>query len=378
MNKKISPKAYKQIVLNSYENGRLCHSMLYSNLFGEIPSVYAFDLKSTNKIDVTCITEELLFSIFPSMQVYWTKASGSAMTTSAIDDLEEEEDEGDFAYVGNAYLESSITLVTDSYICCIFPAQIAFYYQDMTLAEVQKETERILGQLPLKPRKNESAKISLICFDGRDYFTTESSIKATTVDIDLQYNDDFKEENKKIVEFLNSRESGLVLLHGPAGTGKTTYIRHLITNSPKEYILVPPGMMPHMGSPEFISFIISHKNSVFILEDCEQLLIDRQISQFNNGISTVLNMSDGLLSDIFNLKFICTFNAEISAIDSALTRPGRCYGNYRFTPLAKEKVVKLAEINNISLGEPKDMVLADLFNNNFETKAKTDNKKIGF
>lgn len=377
MKRRLSQKDFKKMLLDSNDNNRLSCAKLFTHLYGVFPDIYAFNLKSGDKLDVNNIDDEILEKVFPTAQFTWSRASGSAVTTSAVDDLENEE-EDEFTYVNNSYLESALNIITDDYICSIFPEQIAFYYKDLTLDQIQVEAESLLQRLPHKPKVNEAAKISLICFDGRDYFTTESSIKATTIDLDLHYNDDFGDECTKIVEFLNSRESGLVLLHGPAGTGKTTFIRHLITNCPKEYILIPPGMMPHMGSPEFISFIISHKNSVFVLEDCEQLLVDRQFNQFNNGISTVLNMSDGLLSDIFNLKFICTFNAEISAIDPALTRPGRCYGNYKFKPLTKEKVAKLAEVNNIKLPEVKEMVLADLFNENFEAKPIEENKKIGF
>ena len=378
MKRKLSQKAFKKILLDSYESGHLSCSALFTNLFNIFPDVYAFELKSDDKIDVNRITKDVIKEIFPNMLFTWSKATGNRITTSAIDDVDDNRDDENYMFIGNSYLESAINILTTDFICCIFAKQIAFYYKGYSLEEIQNITENILQKLPTKILTNESAKISLICSDGRDYFTTESSIKRTDIDVSLNYNDDFKSEYDKLIEFLNSRESGLALLWGIAGTGKTSLIRHLITNYPKEYILIPPGMMPHMGSPEFVSFIIGHKNSVFILEDCEQLLVDRQFNQFNNGISTILNMSDGLLSDIFNLKFICTFNSEISAIDKALTRPGRCYCNYEFKPLNKDKVKKLAEVNNIDLPEIKDMVLADLFNNNFETKTEKENKKIGF
>lgn len=373
---RLNKKQLKDCIIKSYSHGSIQCNMFYHRIFGEYPSVYAFNLKEDDQIQVSAITNELLSKLFPNYIFTWGRASDSAQTTSAIDDYEEPFDDS-YLTIGGSYAEASINVVSQKYICCIYSGQIAFYYRDMTIEELRKEVQRIESELPKKDTESKPAKVSLICFDGRDYYTTESSIKRTTVDVDLQYNNDFKPEYEKIESFLDSRESGLVLLWGAPGTGKTTLIRHLITNIPREYILVPPGMMPHIAAPEFISFIISHKNSVFILEDCEQLLIDRQISSFNNGISTILNMSDGLLSDIFNLKFICTFNAEITAIDQALMRPGRCYANYKFDKLCKEKVIKLAEFNNIELKEPKDMALSDLFNNNFEEKPK-ENKKIGF
>ena len=39
----------------------------------------------------------------------------------------------------------------------------------------------------------------------------------------------------------------------------------------------------------------------------------------------------------------CTFNTDIKNIDEALLRPGRCFVNYEFKPLSKDKSAKLLE-----------------------------------
>lgn len=125
--------------------------------------------------------------------------------------------------------------------------------------------------------------------------------------------------------------------------------------------------------------MLDNKDSIFILEDCEQILMDRRENTFGGAITNILNMSDGLLSDIFNVKFICTFNADINCIDSALLRKGRCYANYEFKELSKEKTKVLLEKQGIYLDSYKPMTLAEIFN--FEDKDNSNNtvaKKIGF
>ena len=136
----------------------------------------------------------------------------------------------------------------------------------------------------------------------------------------------------------------LIILRGEKGTGKTSLIRHLISSVPKNYILVTNAVAEHLASPEFISFMLDHKDSVFILEDCEQILMKR-VDGFgaNGAIANILNMSDGLMSDIFNVKFICTFNAGIDKIDPALLRKGRCFANYEFKPLNVNKTKALLD-----------------------------------
>ena len=104
------------------------------------------------------------------------------------------------------------------------------------------------------------------------------------------------------------------------------------------------------------------------------------VNTFGGAIANILNMSDGLLSDIFNIKFICTFNADINKVDPALLRKGRCYANYEFKELSEDKVRKLNEKYKLDLSEIKAMTLADIYNANTSDKYSENktHKKIGF
>lgn len=161
---------------------------------------------------------------------------------------------------------------------------------------------------------------------------------------------------------------------------KSYLIRHLLSQHPKEYIIVTNTIASHLANPEFISFMLDHKDSIFILEDCEQLIMDRSENVFNSAISNILNMADGLMSDIFNVKFICTFNADINKIDPALLRKGRCYARYEFGKLTSDKVKNFCKIHNIELPEYKEMTLGELYNQDVSDDYKIDKqrKKVGF
>ena len=93
------------------------------------------------------------------------------------------------------------------------------------------------------------------------------------------------------------------------------------------------------------------------------------------------DLSDGIMSDIFNGKFICTFNADMGSIDDAILRKGRCYAKYTFGKLDKEKAKVLLNERGITLPEDeyKDLTLADIYHyedKNVESVNKK--KKIGF
>ncbi len=165
--------------------------------------------------------------------------------------------------------------------------------------------------------------------------------------IEKQYNDDFIKEDAKIEKFINDQDrSGLVILHGEKGTGKTTYIRHLINTHPeRKFVFVPSGLITLLGEPSFGSFLLSLNNTVIILEDCENAIRDRKTSLLgsSSAVSLLLNMTDGLLSDDLGIKFICTFNEDTKNIDSALMRKGRLISKYEFKPLAADKANVLLE-----------------------------------
>ena len=163
--------------------------------------------------------------------------------------------------------------------------------------------------------------------------------------IERQYNDDFAHEDEKIRKFVESEDkSGLVILHGEKGTGKTTYIRNLITSFPsKKFVFVTPDLVSLLGQPSFTSFLNTLNNHIIILEDCENVIRDRKTTGANSAVSTLLNMSDGLLADDLGIKFICTFNEDIRDIDTALMRKGRLVCKYEFKPLTVEKTNALLE-----------------------------------
>ena len=131
------------------------------------------------------------------------------------------------------------------------------------------------------------------------------------------------------------------MLHGLPGTGKTTYIRHLATLIKKQLIFVPFEVAHRISSPDFISFMIDHKESVLIIEDAESLLKTREDGE-NLSVASLLNLSDGLLSDALHMQLVCTFNTNISRVDKALLRKGRAIARYEFKPLSIEKSTRLA------------------------------------
>ena len=201
------------------------------------------------------------------------------------------------------------------------------------------------------------------------------------IDLHTNYNDDFLKVHYIISDFIkNDNETGIVLLHGKYGTGKTNYLRNLISNSDKLFIFLPNELVDAIASPRFLPFISDHKNSVIVLEDCDDLLKPRQSSNGKNqGIVNLLNLSDGLLGNALSLKVVCTFNSNLKNIDEAILRKGRLVARYEFQELSTEKSQILSDKLGFKNELKEPMTLADIYNQGKENfGVNTSKQKLGF
>ena len=253
------------------------------------------------------------------------------------------------------------------------------YYNNNQSASV--EGLKVLFSEYLEKYQPKKAKVSILLKSQNGFDVKTHTIKPFRIDFDRMYNDDFLEVHNRVKKSITDENKGIVLFHGIAGSGKTNYIKWRTSQIPnKNFIFFPTSMIASLTDPSFIGVLIDHKNSVLVLEDCENYIAERTALNSNTDVvSSILNIADGMLSDVLECQLICTFNSDISKIDSALLRKGRLIAEYKFKELSVEKA------NNYlrSIGkEPtitKPCSLAEL--TNMETKAlkeDTDTPKIGF
>lgn len=124
-------------------------------------------------------------------------------------------------------------------------------------------------------------------------------------------------------QFVNSKEN-ILILHGPPGTGKTSFIRYLMKhiNTHNSDAIAYVKDKECISSPQLWNNLQKEKYSNLILDDADELLEPRQ-STINEGLAQLLSFSDGVIRN--NTKIIITTNQNIKEIDEALIRPGRCF-----------------------------------------------------
>jgi SpoVK/Ycf46/Vps4 family AAA+-type ATPase len=232
-----------------------------------------------------------------------------------------------------------------------------------------------------KTRRERENNIALVIQTNRGYDTTTFELPKQKLDIELGYGKGFKPIHEKIIHKLNEPKSkGLVLLHGTPGTGKTHYLKYLASKiKSKRVLFIPPFLADFITSPEMTPFLIQNAGSVLFIEDAERVITDRN-SGGGNGVSNILNITDGILSDILNIQIVATFNMDKAKIDSALLRKGRLIAEHKFDALPIEDAQALINHLGYEHTADKPMTLTEIYNLS-EVEYKTEEKSkptIGF
>jgi hypothetical protein len=227
-------------------------------------------------------------------------------------------------------------------------------------------------------QRKKPLEINLIVKGGSCLELRSMEIKRTRLNLDMFYENDFKQADQIIRKRLNkNNDKGIVLLHGLPGAGKTTYLRYLIGKIKKRVLFLPPNIAGNLIDPGFVDLLVDNPNSVVIIEDAENIIMDRK-SNPNSSVSNLLNISDGLLADFLNVQLICTFNSSLTMVDAALMRKGRLIAKYEFGKLNIVKAQRLSNRLGFETIINRPMTIAEIANQNEMEQEEKRTEVIGF
>ena len=165
----------------------------------------------------------------------------------------------------------------------------------------------------------------------------------------INYNDSIVKAFKHIDEELkvDSPCGRLSILHGSPGTGKSFFIKGLITANSSSFVFVPSSLVGQLSGPELAGVLFKELSDytdtskkqpiVLIMEDADVLLSNRKSGSNLGQLGELLNFSDGILGDIANIRVVATTNASTVDIDPAYLRSGRLCTEVKFESLTPEK-----------------------------------------
>lgn len=257
--------------------------------------------------------------------------------------------------------------------------------------EPKDKTEEVLSYLKSFSDKNNDSKFYILIKE--EYGITLRDFKVNlpeNINMDLNYGEGFSEKHEMIKNKIKNDNAGLFVFHGDPGCGKSTYIKNLAKElTDKKFIYVPEFMISCLNDPELIGLFLSHSNSVLVIEDAEKVIVSRDNDK-SSLVSVILNISDGILSDILKIPVILTYNTKSENIDEALMRKGRLKYKHEFKKLNEKNCKKLLnhlgfkdkEIDKLKKDDKvkEEMSIADIYylKDEIGDTKKKEESKFGF
>ncbi len=296
-------------------------------------------------------------------------------TTVDVSVANKEEDKYKFIFSGET--------VKDAYL-----AGITFYYiaSDQKTVRFLEDLTNKLNENVVIPQRKETGNIAKLL--NVSYVGDSFSLDSNYVDIsnyknivDNNYNDSLRDVYDTIVTSLQDKEAGFYYFDGAAGTGKSSFILHLLGNKDitKNFIYLSADSMSIFTSPSFINFAKKYlKGTILIVEDAEALIEDRGINN-DTAITNILNLTSGVYGSLLGIKIIATANTT-SSVDKALLRKGRLKARYHFDLLTTKKSNKLLKILGVKETVTKPTSLANIYNftDDNDLGGNMTKKTIGF
>lgn len=258
-------------------------------------------------------------------------------------------------------------------------SNLKFYFDYLhPLAPTGKAIEDLIN--PMKIESKSESHVYMVIQDGGDLDLHPFKIDVPDIDIKMNYGEEWESKHKDLIDILSmKKKKGIALLHGLPGTGKSMYIRHLISilseNRPVVYL--PNQLISMITDPAFIPLMAEYTGALLIIEDADEAIRSRKTG--GGTVDKLLNLADGILSDFLNMQIICTFNSDVSSIDDALLRKGRLILKHKFDKLSVENSQKLSDKLGFKTQITSPMTLAEIYNQDDKLNIENqETKKIGF
>lgn len=264
--------------------------------------------------------------------------------------------------------------------------ELIVYGEDRSVVEA--ELHRLMRRHDVRAGHGGGGSFKVLELFPRSIQTQDVPVPAAAlmepVELALHYGEDFPAWERWFVGRLGYSRNTISIFQGEPGTGKTSFLRHLIVRmrTTHRFYFVPPAEVGYLLRSGAMGFWIaearlaSNRSPVLIIEDAERVLM-RRGSDNHEDISSILNLADGLMGHSLRAHIICTLNCAESDIDPALIRPGRLLAWRSFHRLTRQEAESLAQRKRLVVPEGDSCTLAELYHGT-EAAHPARGPRVGF
>ncbi|MGO8930228.1 MAG: AAA family ATPase [Limisphaerales bacterium] len=240
----------------------------------------------------------------------------------------------------------------------------------------------------VQPRAKAKPGFYLVSFgpDGpyAELIEVDTCPAADAEELALHYGANFPAWETQWLAQLARRRSGVTILFGSPGVGKTSYLKMLMGRFIDRFVFyyLPLSCFNLLSDPQFVGFWLDQnrghpgKVKLAIIEDAENLLLPRD-ERSRTQVSNLLNIGDGFLGEHLKIHVVATTNVPMRRLDEAVLRPGRLMGSREFRRLTRAEALRLAQVKGLTLANASDTwSLAEIYNGKPEVLAFEP--KVGF